>query len=1078
MTRPRLRLPLLLSLSLLLSFDAFSQDDKRPFTRFPSLSPDGKQIAFSYEGDIWTVPAEGGPARRLTVHEGYEKHAQWSPDGKSIVFQGNRFGNNDLFSIDALGGNPVRLTYHSANDANPEWGADGYIYFQTTRYFQEVEREPETYQVSASGGTPFRALDALGFYPAPSPDGRFLAYMSGASPADREPYTGPAAYDIMLFDKEKKTFIQITRGREMDIFPDWGGTNKLYFLSAMGGRYNIYLQNLRTDGQPEGAPVQLTSYTDEGIRNFDVSADGNFIVFEKGNRIYLMPSKGGPREVKIQVSADSRFDAMETKNLSGSASEFALSPNGKLMAFTVRGEIFITLNDKEAKRTAALTNHPFRDQGMQWLDDSTMLFLSDRTGNKELYLARSADTAQSSLYKSLKIELRQLTKTPEDEHDILLSPDRKKLVLRKGRGQMIVSDIDSTGVLSNPKTLLDGWATPTDLAWSPDSRWLAYVLDDLNFNEEIYIHPADNSRAPVNVSMHPRSDQSPVWSADGSKLGFLSLRNGGDYDCWFVWLKRADWEKTKPDWDEETEDKPANGKEKDDSKNGKKEKSVVVEIDFEDIYQRLQQVTSLAGNENNLIISKDGQTFYFTTNNPDREGAAGDPELMSAKWDGSEIKRLAEKFKGNQLSMDKEGKSIYYLQEGGKLGKFVLDGGKQESIPFEAKMKINYPEERRQMFAEAWRSLRDGFYDPQFHGRDWEALRKRYEAYALSASTTQDFQDMFNEMLGQLDASHMGFSGPTPESTQKDQTGDLGIEVRPHKEGVEILRVVPDGPADKAQSKLEPGMVIRSVNGESITASTDFFSLLNNTAGQRILLEVKTAEGTKDVAIRPVANIRDLLYESWVARCKKLTDQYSNGKLGYIHIQSMNWPSFERFERELTAAGDGKEGILIDVRYNGGGWTNDMLMAVLNVRQHAYTIPRGAAKSLPEEHGRFQNAYPYGERLPLAAWTKPSIALCNESSYSNAEIFSHAFKTLGHGKLVGMPTFGAVISTGSQGLIDGSAVRMPFRGWYVKATGENMENGPAVPDFIVENAPDSKAKGEDEQLKKAVEVLLGEISGN
>ena len=215
-----------------------------------------------------------------------------------------------------------------------------------------------------------------------------------------------------------------------------------------------------------------------------------------------------------------------------------------------------------------------------------------------------------------------------------------------------------------------------------------------------------------------------------------------------------------------------------------------------------------------------------------------------------------------------------------------------------------------------------------------------------------------------------------------------------------------------------------------------------------------------------------------MARCKKLTDQYSNGKLGYIHIQSMNWPSFERFERELTAAGDGKEGILIDVRYNGGGWTNDMLMAVLNVRQHAYTIPRGAAKSLPDENGRFKNFYPYGERLPLAAWTKPSIALCNESSYSNAEIFSHAFKHLGHGKLVGTPTFGAVISTGSQGLIDGSAVRMPFRGWYVKATGENMENGPAVPDFIVENAPDSKAKGEDEQLKKAVEVLLGEISGN
>jgi C-terminal processing protease CtpA/Prc len=286
--------------------------------------------------------------------------------------------------------------------------------------------------------------------------------------------------------------------------------------------------------------------------------------------------------------------------------------------------------------------------------------------------------------------------------------------------------------------------------------------------------------------------------------------------------------------------------------------------------------------------------------------------------------------------------------------------------------------------------------------------------------------------------------------------------------------VVYDSPADKTESKLQVGDVITAVNQNTIGSSDNFFAHLEGVANERTMLSVNRGGDDIEMIIWPTNSLRNELYNEWVEDRRKLVNDYSDGKLGYLHIQGMNWTSFERFERELMAAGYGKEGIVIDVRYNGGGWTTDYLMAVLNVDQHAYTIPRGAAKSL-KEHKQYKENYPFGERLPLASWTKPSIALCNQNSYSNAEIFSHAYKTLDLGTLVGTPTFGAVISTGGARLQDGSLVRLPFRAWYVKATQENMENGPAVPDIVIDNPPAYKAKNIDPQLKRAVQELLGQL---
>lgn len=1061
-------------------------ENNSPFVRFPAPSPDGSRVAFCYQGDIWTVPVTGGEAKRITIHEGYDAYPKWSGDGTKIAFSSNRFGNDDIFIIPAGGGVPERLTFHSASDTLNHWAPDGRLLFTTARLFRRVERIPEVYSVSASGGTPRRELNALGAMPAMSPDGRFIAFVRGSCRTTREDYSGPADRDIWLYDTKAETYLRLTDFPGNDINPRWGGPGTLYYISSRSGRYNIHALTLSGEGKVQ-KNEQVTQFNEDGVRNMDISIDGKTIVMERGTSIYSMnTSEKKPVVINIETGSDYRFDPVEYKTFTGNAGAFAVSPNGKLTAFVVRGEVFVTENHKERSRTVNLTNHPFRDQEPTWLNDSALIFVSDRGGQQDLYLVRSADKNEPGIFKTLKHKTTRLTSTEASEGNPVVSPDKKKIVYVRDRGVLVTADISPEGKLSDEKILLDGWATPRGIQWSPDGQWLAYSLNDLDFNEEIYIHAADNSRGPANVSMHPRDDSNPRWSPDGSKLGFISKRNNGDNDIWFVWLKKEDWEKTKQDWKETEEDtdKTTEADKKDEKKKKKSVKPVV--IDFEDIHERLTQVTSLRENEDHLVISKDGKTFFYSAGAPGSKGR----DLYSIKWDGTKPKTVTS---GGQnpraVTLDEKGKYIYLLKTGGKLARIKAPtpkkssssttrtvAPKMESLPFSAKMIIDHPKEKLQVFNDAVRTLTDGFYDPNFHGRDWKRLVTRYRDMALKASTNKDFRDMFNILLGQLNASHMGLYGRDRGETQEQTTALLGAEIEPLERGVKVTRVVPDSPAHRVSSKLEPGDVILSVNGEPVEKNANFYSLLTNRADEKILLEVKDKNGrVREIAIRPTTSLRGQLYDEWVKERRRLTDKYSNGRLGYLHVRAMGWPSFERFEREITACGHGKEGIVIDVRFNGGGWTTDYLMAVLTVRQHAYTVPRGAARDLEKEHTKFKGYYAFGERLPFAAWTKPSIALCNENSYSNAEIFSHAYKTLGIGKLVGQPTFGAVISTGGKALLDGSRVRLPFRGWFVKATEENMENGPAVPHIIVENLPGDTANGIDRQLKRAVEELLQDI---
>jgi len=1045
------------------------------FVRYPNLNANGSKITFSYQGDIWVKSlSENAAAQRLTIHEGYEMHPIWSPDGNNIAFVSDRYGNNDVFTMQASGGTPVRLTHHSGSDNISDWKSENELLFTSARSFVQVERQPAIYQVSTKGETPHRVMNSLGMMPKISPNKRFIAFVRGGCRIERESYKGPADLDIWVYDTKNDAYHQITDFKGNDFLPNWTNNNKLYFISSRSGRYNIHKIKLDSEGKAEGSAEQVTNYKDDGIRYFDVSKDGNILAFEKGIEIYIRKaSEEKATPLALKLTKDNRFVPVKHKVYSNQINEYELSPSGKFAAFVVRGEIFLINNKKKKSRTVRLTDHPYRDRDIDWVNDSTIVFVSDRSGQKDIYLLQSADLEHPSLYESLKIEARRITNSEDSEHALHVSPDGSKIAYVKNRGQLIVAEINTEKEkLTKQKTLLDGWATPSGLAWSPDSKWLAYSLEDLYFNSEIYIHAADNSKEPVNVSMHPKGDRNPYWGPEGKKLGFISQRNNNDADLWFAWLKKEDWQRTQEDWEEldnEENDTDDNSEEKDETPE--------IKIDLENIHERLDQVTGLPGNESNVLISKDGKTFYFVSNRDGWQSYDAEQDLYSIQWNGKKLTRLTKNNqKPRELKFDYKTNTIYMIKSGGMMAKLNTQKPNLEPIAVKAEMNINYPEELEQIFEEGWTIIEEGFYDPNYHGNNWKELKKKYKDYAMKASTKHDFRDMFNLMLGQINASHMGLYGRDMGETENEKTGLLGLEVKPHHKGVEILHIVPNSPADKSFSKLKEGEIISNINGNELNNTSNFYAYLVNKAEEEVYLEVIDKKGKRrTVNIRPTTGTRQKKYKEWVEQRKALTKKYSNGRLGYIHIQGMNWPSFERFERELMASGYGKEGIVIDVRFNGGGWTTDYLMAVLNVRQHAYTIPRGATDNLEENHQKFKEYYPYSERLPLSAWTKPSIAMCNERSYSNAEIFSHAYKHLGLGKLVGKPTFGAVISTGGDRLIDNSYIRLPFRAWYVKETGKNMEHGPAVPDIIIDNSPDSKAENKDPQLKKAVNELLKQI---
>jgi tricorn protease len=1124
--------------------------------RFPSVSPDGTQVVFSWRGDLWRVGIEGGDAVRLTAHPADEQTSVWSPDGAWIAFESTRSGRQNIHVMRPDGSGVRQITFEDDNLSLSGFSADGARVLVSGSVEGDTYRSPRPYWAPVEGGPLTRLHGAFGHTAAASPDGSTYAFVRGNSAWTRRHYRGADNRDVFLYSAETDDFSRLTHWAGNDGQPRWRNKDTLVYLSdrGNGGEGAVSLWS-RSVGEAEDDAVRLTQNRDHDITGFDVSGDGRTVVFTEWDGLYTARFGGKrlsePRRLEINAPADA-FPKRQLKDIRADADEAVLSPDGKVLAFVAAGEVFVRAVE-DGSPTRRVTSGMARERDIAWSPDmSRLYFVSDRGGTDSIYAAavsvtreeirerfqrainpgpptedaaddggdaeepaspeenggeetsegaadpelqeggeepvstdeKGADKKQKAKvaerwHDAVRFEIVPVVESATDDRLPTPSPDGTRLAFRRERGDVVVLDL-----LSGEETLLvESWDFGMEFAWSPTGGHIAYAGNDENFNSDIFIAAADGSSEPVNITRHPDNESNPRWSADGKIMAFLSERQGDGYDVYSVLLDRSleamtDRERTEYfkdrgdavkklgvidpiDWTAAREE-PADGE---------NAEAPFTPEDLEDAYRRLRQITRYPGSESNLVITPTGERMVFRANG----GAGGSSGIYSVKWDGSDEKRVTGG--GSVEHISRDGSKVVLVSS----GRAVLvspTGGSEERVGPSYTIEVDHEELSLQKFREMARTLGRTFYHPTMKDLDWAGLTEKYAELAGRAYTAGEFAEVGQRLMGELNASHMGVT-PGPDWSNPDfrSSGRLGIDATPLPDGgFRVDHVLPRSSTNAGQMGLEVGDVITAIELTPLQRGETLARRLAGRVGDETIVTVRrsigegedAAEVELDLLVTPVSSgtERALRYDDWQLRNARKVAELSGGRLGYLHIRAMGTADLVEYERDLYAAAHGKEGLLIDVRSNGGGWTTDRVLASIMYPEHAYTIPRGAH---PEE-GR---GYPR-DRLYIQRFNGPVNMLCNEKSFSNAEIISHAFKTLQRGTLVGQPTHGSVISTGAFTLVDGTRVRQPFRGWYLP-DGTDMENNGAVPDLLVEQTPEDEAAGVDRQLEAAVEDLMSRL---
>jgi tricorn protease len=1026
----------------IVSLASSAHADPVRFARTPDISPDGKTVAFSYLGDIWLVDSAGGQARHLTMHEKHDFNPIFSPDGKHIAFSSNRHGSYDVFVMPVQGGRPTRLTFDSAEDHPSGWSPDGQqILFASSRS-TEYPLRVEMYTVPATGGLARRVSAFEGRDGSYSPRGDLIAYVRGPGSWYRKGYRGSSNDDIWICNADGSNNRLITHFKGQNNAPMWSRDgNALFYVSEQfGNPANIVRMEFADDpmGLTVTEPRQITSHKDDSVRRARISGNGQWLVYECGADLWIHSVKDGKsRKLNIDVNADDKTNPDKITTFTANASEYALSPDEKHIAFVVQGEIFLVARTGgKAKR---LTEHPAFDHGIAWAPDAKkILFLSDRGGHDNIWLLEADDPEHPEFAQAHRFKTRQLTRTPHSEMGVSFAPDGKRVGFLRG-GKLMTMNPDG----SDEKIILEGGQI-FDYEWSPDSQWICLAKNDASFASELYIIPATGptkENPARNITRFATYNGGVTWSKTNNRIAFISQRRRNSNSAFVISLQKPAAPNTPSSKD----------------------------FDWDDIHLRVRQPSQMTIGE--CAISSDGNRIAFRANQD------GD-DLWVANVDGSQVTRVTTgSQKPTQIQWSRIfGSQVYFRDGSGNIKTAnvagVLGGVNVAAVPFQARMTVKQDELFQEIFEQSWRALSDNFYDAAFHGADWNKVRAKYRPLVQHCVMKEDLYSLIYLMLGELNASHVGIAGNlgSPEQT----TADLGL-LFDHKHagpGLRIADILKGGPADQRGLNLKPGDVVLAIDGAEITDKIDMATLLNDKVNETISLTVTSnpldPRSKRRVEVQGIPRQNNagvgsagLMYERWAAANTKRVHDLSKGTLGYIHIPNMQEPGLDRFLRLLYSDNFDKDGIVLDVRYNGGGFTHESILNYLLGKEHTLFAQRNGTQGF---------VLNFGDRK----WTKPLVCLVNNRSYSDAEIFPHAFRAHGLGKLVGQTTGGHVIGTREIQLIDGSTFRTPRIGVRTNK-GVNMEKEGVIPDVAVDVHPDALARGEDAQLEKAVEVLMLDV---
>ncbi len=1109
----------------------------------PALSPDGKTLAFDWDGDVWSVATAGGVARRLTDHPARDREPRFSPDGKQLAFISERSGSPQVYRMSAGGGTPRQLTYHTAGYTLQDWHPDGrHLIVNAGR--DHFWRHPERFFLLNTESRQAETLlfDDYGQNGSLSPDGKRLLFTREGAPWWRKGYRGSEASQIWLYDLEAKTFRQVLTEATGCRWPLWKPDGKgFYYVGAASGSFNLWTRDLDAK---QGR--QLTHFTDDAVVFPCISHDGSTIVFRCLFDLYSYhPGKDtSPRKIAIPFDGDTKKDRIERRVLS-KAAEVAFTSDGLEMAFVAGDELWLMDTElREPRRVtpkagdaSAFTSgarHPVFSP-----DGKTLLFAADREARSDIYRAVAAEGSEKNRlwWQNGAPTVERLTDDGEVKSSLKYSPDGKHISYLRGRGDLWVADADGR----NARKILASW-NELEYNWSPDGKWIVYAQSDSDFNRDVWILPLDGSRKPFNLSRHPYNDGDPVWSPDGRLIAFTGRRGLTEVDIHYVWLRAEDDEKSKRERSlEKAIEKinkvrnntlppsppsplppaggegssfppspPAGGR-GDGGEGGKtsssetkaaggnvgKQRKPEVVIDFEGLHRRVHRISIPHATETGLFWSPDSRKLAFTAVVEGKRGTYTvdipddlKPKLLTAQ-NGTHARWLKQ---GNRIVLLSNGIPASFTPGTAKpateppptttrRGASAPSSGDDGSYRFQALQRVDLSQRYRAAFDLCWRTMRDTWYDERLGNRDWPSVRLKYTDAAAEAPDDEAFTTVVNLMLGELNGSHLGFYTPSsaryarflppptdapPPTKWTESTAHLGVRFEPNFAGLglKVRDVLPTGPASRKKSRLREGEIILKIDEVAVDPKMDLTRVLNGPLTRDVRLRVRGTDGAeRDATIRPISYVQaqPLLYQAWMDGNRRTVDRLSKETLGYLHISAMDALSFSKFEEQLYAVGAGKDGLIIDVRENGGGSTADHLLTALTQPVHAITVPRGG-----------EPGYPHDRKI-YATWNKPIVVLCNQNSFSNAEIFSHAIKTLKRGQLVGVPTAGGVISTGAQAIMDVGFIRVPFRGWFVLGTGEDMELNGAVPDHIVWPQPGQLPRGEDVQLAKAISVLQDDV---